>query len=90
MHRALFANLEALGSGVRQRLQSVSIDGTSATTLLVDRINGRLLAAPKLYNEGQSEAAVAAVNVSVPVHVVLATDPDAGHHSGNLLAAPNL
>jgi hypothetical protein len=60
-----------LGEGVRQRVQSVAIDGTSSTALLVDRRDGRVLAAPKLYNEGQPDAAVAAVHVStvVPIRV---------------------
>jgi D-ribulokinase len=63
-YSALFSNLKELGSSVRQRVQSIAIDGTSATALLVDRRDGRMLADPKLYNEGQPDAAVAAVHVS--------------------------
>jgi hypothetical protein len=49
---------------VRQRVQSIAFDGTSATAMLIDRRDGSVLAAPKLYNEGQPDAAVAAVHVS--------------------------
>jgi hypothetical protein len=52
-----------LGGDVRQRVQSVAFDGTSSTALLLDRRDGSVLAAPKLYNEGQPDAAVAAVHV---------------------------
>lgn len=61
---ALFSNLEALGGDVRKRLKSVAIDGTSSTAMLTDRRDGSVLASPKLYNEGQPDAAVAAVHVS--------------------------
>ena len=64
LYSALFSNFEELGSSVRQRVVSIAIDGTSATALLVDRREGTMLAAPKLYNEGQPDAAVAAVHVS--------------------------
>ncbi len=65
-HSALFANLEALGRGVLRSVRSIAIDGTSSTALLVDRQgSGALLAAPKLYNEGQPQAAVDAVSVSL-------------------------
>lgn len=63
LRSAVFANLSELGGGVRRRLRSVSIDGTSSTALLVDRRSGAVLAQPKLYNEGQPDAAVAAVQV---------------------------
>jgi hypothetical protein len=42
---------------------AVAFDGTSATALLLDRVSGRHLAAPKLYNEAQQPAAVAAAQV---------------------------
>jgi hypothetical protein len=68
LHSALFSNLEKLGSSVRRRLQSIAIDGTSATALLVDRRDGAVMVAPKLYNEGQPDAAVAEVHVSTGIN----------------------
>lgn len=46
-------------SAQRQRVASLAIDGTSATTMLIDAASGRCLAPPKMYNEAQSAAAVA-------------------------------
>lgn len=50
----------------RQRVASLAIDGTSATTLLIDAATGRCLAPPKMYNEAQSAAAVARAKQLAP------------------------
>ncbi len=60
---ALWDNLEALGADVTGAVRAVAVDGTSSTALLVDRRDGTQLAPPKLYNERQPDAAVAAVDV---------------------------
>ena len=48
---------------MRDRVASIAIDGTSATSLLVDEASGRVLQPAKLYNEAQGEAAVQAAKV---------------------------
>lgn len=51
---ALFTLLDSLPNDVKSRAASLAIDGTSATTLLLDAATGDLLADPKLYDEGQN------------------------------------
>lgn len=65
MCRVLFELLSQLPRDVAGRVQAVAIDGTSSTALLVDANTGKVLAAPKLYNETQGGAAVAAAEVRV-------------------------
>jgi hypothetical protein len=55
---ALWQLLEAIPADQRRRIASLAIDGTSATTLLIDGDSGRCLAPPKLYNEAQPQSVV--------------------------------
>ena len=55
---ALFQLLRSLPAAVRARLAAIAIDGTSATTLLVDAGSGEVLAPPKMYDEMQGAEAV--------------------------------
>ena len=64
--RALWQLLDAVPSAQRQRVASLAIDGTSATTMLIDAASGRCLAPPKMYNEAQSAAAVARAKQLAP------------------------
>ena len=59
----LFDLLSSLPLAARSRVASIAIDGTSATTLLLDAASGAVLAPPKLYNEAQGAEAVAAAKV---------------------------
>ena len=61
---ALFDLLAALDPEVMARVVSLAIDGTSATTLLLDADTGALLQPPKLYNEAQAPAIVQQVKAS--------------------------
>ena len=45
------------------QVAAVAFDGTSSTSLLVDSTTGRVLAAPKLYDEAQGPEAVQAAKV---------------------------
>jgi sugar (pentulose or hexulose) kinase len=51
---------------IRMQTQAIAFDGTSATSLLVESSSGRMLAAPKLYNEAQSPAVVEVVKALAP------------------------
>lgn len=68
LYRVLFNLISALPAAVVNQVQSIAIDGTSATALLVDVAQGRVLAPPKLYDEVQGPEAVAAAKVSPSVH----------------------
>lgn len=59
----LFELIAALPSAVVSQVQSVAFDGTSSTALLLDAATGRVLTAPKLYDEAQGPEAVAAAKV---------------------------
>jgi len=48
------------------RVAAVAIDGTSATTMLIDEADGSPLAEPKLYNEAQDTSVVGAVKAMAP------------------------
>jgi D-ribulokinase len=63
VHRALFGLLEELPVDVVSRVAALAFDGTSATSMLIDRATGDSLTAPKLYNESQGAAALSAVQV---------------------------
>lgn len=58
LRSALFQLLGSLPKAVKARLAAIAIDGTSATALLVDGETGRVLAAPKMYDEAQSPEVV--------------------------------
>jgi hypothetical protein len=51
--RALFDLLSAVPADIKARAKKVAFDGTSGTTVLVDRLSGDILAPAKLYNEVQ-------------------------------------
>lgn len=63
---ALWQLLDAVPQAQRQRVASLAIDGTSATTMLINAATGRCLAPPKMYNEAQSAAAVARAEQLAP------------------------
>ncbi|KAL6611181.1 hypothetical protein ACP70R_039109 [Stipagrostis hirtigluma subsp. patula] len=68
--RALFHLLGDIPSVYRPFVSSISIDGTSATTLIIDRKNGELLAGPFLYNESFSDALPAVESIAPANHTV--------------------
>jgi hypothetical protein len=68
---ALFSLLDQVPAGVKARVGAIAIDGTSATTMLLDAESGELLAPPKLYNEAQDGAAVARAKVGHSSHLYL-------------------
>lgn len=63
---ALYRLLDAVPAEQRGRIAALAIDGTSATTLLIDGSSGRCLAPPKMYNEAQGADAVARTEVIAP------------------------
>jgi sugar (pentulose or hexulose) kinase len=62
--QVLFSLIAALPIAVTSQVQAVAVDGTSSTSMLVDSTTGRVLAAPKLYDEAQGPEAVQAAKVS--------------------------
>jgi sugar (pentulose or hexulose) kinase len=70
--RALFDLLSQLPAEVKGRIQRIAIDGTSATTILLDKSTGIVLAPAKLYNESQEDSCVRAAAVRLPAAVVVA------------------
>lgn len=50
---ALWSLVSDIPPDVLGRVKAIAIDGTSATTLLIDERDGSHLATPKLYNEAQ-------------------------------------
>ena len=70
---ALWKLLASIPAEQRRRIASLAIDGTSATTLLIDGDSGRCLAPPKMYNEAQPAAVVArAKQMAPPDHTATA------------------
>ncbi|KAK3126863.1 hypothetical protein QOZ80_7AG0564220 [Eleusine coracana subsp. coracana] len=67
---ALFHLLSDIAPVHRSSISSISIDGTSATTLIVDRKNGDLLAGPFLYNESFPDALPAVESIAPANHTV--------------------
>lgn len=63
---ALFELLDALPADLRAKVASIAIDGTSATTLLLDATSGAVLQPPKLYNEAQAASIVHRVKALAP------------------------
>ena len=72
---ATLANLlQSVPSIIRDETRAIAIDGTSATSLLVDASSGRILAPPKLYNEAQSSEVVRKVkDLAPPSHTTTAS-----------------
>lgn len=71
--RALYTLFEGISDEIKARIVRIAFDGTSATSLLVDRDSGAVLTAPKLYNEAQPSASVelAAVCPTASIHPAL-------------------
>ncbi|WVZ62819.1 hypothetical protein U9M48_012519 [Paspalum notatum var. saurae] len=67
---ALFQLLADIPPVHRSSITSVSIDGTSATTLIVDSASGELLAGPFLYNESFPDALPAVESIAPANHTV--------------------
>lgn len=63
--RVLFELIAALPTAVTRQVQAVAFDGTSSTSMLVDGATGRVLCAPKLYDEAQGPEAVQAAKVGL-------------------------
>ena len=64
MSRALWSILASLSSSAQ--IQSIALDGTSSTALLVDAASGEVLQPPKMYNDAQPAAAAAAAARMAP------------------------
>ncbi|XP_006663964.2 D-ribulose kinase isoform X2 [Oryza brachyantha] len=67
---ALFHLLSDIPSIYRPSISSISIDGTSATTLIINRNNGELLAGPFLYNESFTDALLTVESIAPANHTV--------------------
>ncbi|CAD6220237.1 unnamed protein product [Miscanthus lutarioriparius] len=67
---ALFQLLADIPPVLRPSISSISIDGTSATTLIVDSETGELLAGPFLYNESFPDALPAVESIAPANHTV--------------------
>ncbi|KAM7482653.1 hypothetical protein LguiB_007236 [Lonicera macranthoides] len=52
----IFSLIEDIPINLRPFIASISIDGTSATTIIIDSTTGKLLSRPFLYNESCSDA----------------------------------
>ncbi|XP_057456475.1 D-ribulose kinase isoform X2 [Lotus japonicus] len=66
----LFSMLEDIPVDLRKHIVSISIDGTSATTIIVDSNTGEPLWRPFLYNEGCPDALPAVKSIAPPNHTV--------------------
>lgn len=70
---ALLQLMKAVPEEVRSKVTALAFDGTSGTALLVDKASGRVLAAPRMYNEAQApEAVQAAGALAPPAHTATA------------------
>ncbi|VAH01422.1 unnamed protein product [Triticum turgidum subsp. durum] len=67
---ALFQLLGDIPSVHQPSVSSISIDGTSSTTLIIDRNNGELLAGPFLYNESFPDALPMISSIAPANHTV--------------------
>uniref|UniRef100_A0A452XST0 Uncharacterized protein n=1 Tax=Aegilops tauschii subsp. strangulata TaxID=200361 RepID=A0A452XST0_AEGTS len=67
---ALFQLLGDIPPVHRSSISSISIDGTSSTTLIIDRNNGELLAGPFLYNESFPDALPMVSSIAPANHTV--------------------
>lgn len=66
----LFALLQDIPIKLRPFIASISIDGTSATTLIVDRNTGEPLSRPFLYNESCPDALPEVKSIAPANHTV--------------------
>ncbi|KAM2053244.1 hypothetical protein ACFX1T_002909 [Malus domestica] len=66
----LFSLLEDVPSHLRELIASISIDGTSATTLIVDSSTGEPLCKPFLYNESCPDALPTVKSIAPLNHTV--------------------
>ncbi|WJX51376.1 D-ribulose kinase [Trifolium repens] len=66
----LFLLLEDIPLNLRKHIVSISIDGTSATTIIVDSDTGEPLWRPLLYNESCPDALPAVKSIAPPNHTV--------------------
>ncbi|XP_030478927.2 D-ribulose kinase isoform X1 [Cannabis sativa] len=66
----LFLLLEDVPSHLRQTIAAISIDGTSATTLIIDSNTGEPLWRPFLYNESCPDALPAVKSIAPENHTV--------------------
>ncbi|CAN6223051.1 unnamed protein product [Urochloa humidicola] len=67
---ALFQLIGDIPPALRPAISSISIDGASATTLIVDSKTGELLAGPFLYNESFPDALPAVESIAPANHTV--------------------
>ncbi|KAJ9515566.1 hypothetical protein QJQ45_021673 [Haematococcus lacustris] len=63
LDRCLEQLMKAVPEEVRSKVTALAFDGTSGTALLVDKASGRVLAAPRMYNEAQAPEAVQAAGL---------------------------
>uniref|UniRef100_A0A7C9ALR6 Carbohydrate kinase FGGY N-terminal domain-containing protein n=2 Tax=Opuntia streptacantha TaxID=393608 RepID=A0A7C9ALR6_OPUST len=66
----LFLLLEDIPIDLRPLVASMSIDGTSATTLIIDSSTGEALCRPLLYNESCPDALPVVKSIAPPNHTV--------------------
>nr|XP_010918970.2 D-ribulose kinase isoform X2 [Elaeis guineensis] len=66
----LFSLLEDIPVGLCRYIASISIDGTSATTLIIDSNTGELLCRPFLYNESLPDALPIVTSIAPENHTV--------------------
>ncbi len=70
--KALFTIIEAIPLQIRQQLQAIAINGTSATVLLSDR-HGRPITTPLLYNDDRGNSQLNKIKAIAPEnHVTIA------------------
>ncbi|KAJ7543569.1 hypothetical protein O6H91_09G043500 [Diphasiastrum complanatum] len=67
----LFNLLQELPVAIRSSIMAVSLDGTSSTTMIVDKSTGTPLHPPMMYNENFPEALPFLRNIAPPNHTVL-------------------
>ncbi|KAJ3678464.1 hypothetical protein LUZ60_002267 [Juncus effusus] len=66
----LFLLLNDIPKDYRSSISSISIDGTSATTLIIDREQGEVISGPFLYNESFPNALPNVISIAPENHTV--------------------
>ncbi|KAL3702502.1 hypothetical protein R1sor_020524 [Riccia sorocarpa] len=66
----LFSLIQSLPAEVLSRVVAVSLDGTSSTTMIVDRKSGEPVTRPILYNESRPQALPFVEAIAPPNHTV--------------------
>ncbi|KAL8160365.1 hypothetical protein V2J09_001902 [Rumex salicifolius] len=66
----LFSLIEDIPLHLRREISSISLDGTSATTMIIDRSTGEPLCRPLLYNESCPDALLIVKSIAPPTHTV--------------------